>query len=48
MNYMPISEAIEVLSEELEARKEKPDEYAEIITDAIEAVLYYAKRSAPR
>lgn len=47
-NWMTIQEAIETLSEELAARKRSPDEFADVITEAIEVVLDYAKRSAPR
>lgn len=45
---MTISEAIEALETELAGRKTNPDHYCELITEALEVVLDYAKRSAPR
>lgn len=47
---MTIAEAIETLELELAGRKNpaNADHYCELITEAIEVVLEYAKRSAPR
>jgi hypothetical protein len=45
---MTISEAIETLELELACRKANADHYCELLSEAIEVVLDYAKRSAPR
>jgi len=45
---MTVAEAIKILDEELESRKSNDYDYDATITEAIEMVLDYAKRSAPR
>ena len=45
---MTISEAMEIVELEVVGRKNNPDQYDEELTEAIEVVLDYAKRSAPR
>jgi hypothetical protein len=45
---MTVEQAMKILEEEIEARKSANFDYDTTVTDAMEIVLDYAKRSAPR
>jgi hypothetical protein len=47
-NDMTIVDAIKILTDEIEARKNSHYDYDELVTEAMERLLEYAKISAPR